>query len=120
MDDDLDTPGALAGIFELVTAAHVAADDGDDRGAAVLARSAAVLAGALGLGLRSGSSDVDDAAADLVSRRDEARGRRDFVLADELRDQLVALGWSVEDTPNGTAIRRFGALDGETDGSNGD
>ena len=30
MDDDLDTPGALATIFELVTAAHSAADSGDE------------------------------------------------------------------------------------------
>ena len=34
MDDDLDTPGALADIFELVTAAHTAADALDETGAA--------------------------------------------------------------------------------------
>jgi cysteinyl-tRNA synthetase len=41
-----------------------------------------------------------------VVDRDEARGARDFARADALRDELVALGWTVEDTPDGTAIRR--------------
>ena len=60
MDDDLDTPGALAGIFELVTAAHSAADAGDEDEGGRLAHTAAVLAAALGLSLR---------AADMRGRR---------------------------------------------------
>jgi cysteinyl-tRNA synthetase len=106
MDDDLDTPGALAGIFELVSAANSAADAGDDAHAARLARTAAVLAAALGLPLRAEVGEVDEAASRLVAERDEARAARDFARADVLRDELVALGWTVEDTPGGTAIRR--------------
>ena len=41
-----------------------------------------------------------------MAERDEARRARDFARADALRDELVALGWTVEDTPSGTAIRR--------------
>ena len=44
--------------------------------------------------------------AELVRRRDEARASRDFAAADALRDELVALGWVVEDTPGGTKIHR--------------
>jgi len=73
MDDDLDTPGALAGIFELVTASHTAADAGEGDRAQVLARTAAVLAGALGLGLVGEAAEVDDATARLVAERDSAR-----------------------------------------------
>ena len=89
-----------------MTAAHSAADAGDDAGAALSARTAAVLAAALGLSLRGESADVDEAAAALVAARDEARSARDFARADALRDELVALGWTVEDTPSGAAIRR--------------
>jgi cysteinyl-tRNA synthetase len=106
MDDDLNTPGALAGIFELVTAAHSAADAGDEGRAQGLARTAAVLAAALGLDLRGEAATIDEASAALVAARDEARAARDFARADALRDELTALGWTVEDTPAGTAIRR--------------
>ena len=106
MDDDLDTPGALAGIFDLVSAAHSAADAGAEAEAARLARTAAVLVGALGVPLRGESDEVDEESARLVAARDEARQSRDFARADALRDQLAALGWTVQDTPSGTAIHR--------------
>jgi len=106
MDNDLDTPGALAGIFELVSGAHTAADAGVEVEGGRLARSAAVLAAALGLSLRAADAEVDDESRRLVAERDEARRARDFARADALRDGLVARGWTVEDTPSGTAIRR--------------
>jgi len=106
MDDDLDTPGALAGIFELVTAAHSAADVGDEDEGGRLAHTAAVLAAALGLSLRAADVEVDEESARLVAARDEARRARDYARADALRDELVARGWTVEDTASGTAIRR--------------
>jgi len=106
MDDDLDTPGALAGIFELVTAAHSAADVGDEDEGGRLAHTAAVLAAALGLSLRAADVEVDEESARLVAARDEARRAGDYARADALRDELVARGWTVEDTASGTAIRR--------------
>jgi cysteinyl-tRNA synthetase len=106
MDNDLDTPGAVATIFELVTAAHSAADSGDEAEGGRLAHTAAVLSAALGLTLRAADTEVDEESARLVAERDEARRVRDFGRADALRNELVARGWTVEDTPNGTAIRR--------------
>jgi cysteinyl-tRNA synthetase len=106
MDDDMDTPGALAGIFELVTAANSAADAEDIAEGQRLAGTAAVLLAALGVPLRAADSEVDDESARLVAERDDARAAKDFARADALRDELVAGGWTVEDTPNGTAIRR--------------
>jgi cysteinyl-tRNA synthetase len=106
MDNDLDTAGALAGIFELVSAAHSAADAGEQERAEVLARTAAVLLAALGVSLRGDAGEVDEASAQLVAQRDEARQAKDYARADALRDELVALGWTVEDTPAGTAVHR--------------
>jgi len=65
-----------------------------------------VLLAALGVSLRDESGEADEASALLVAARDEARRAKDFARADALRDELVALGWTVEDTPSGTAIRR--------------
>jgi cysteinyl-tRNA synthetase len=64
------------------------------------------LAGALGLSLRNETDEVDADTAALIMQRDEARAARDFARADALRDELTALGWTVEDTASGTAVRR--------------
>jgi cysteinyl-tRNA synthetase len=105
MDDDLDTVGALSDLFDLVRRANAAAD-AEDPGAPSLARTAAVLFGALGLALRAGEEPVDPEAARLVAERDGARAARDWPRADALRDQLTALGWVVEDGPHGTVLHR--------------
>ena len=107
MDDDLDTAGALAVVFDLARSANGAADAGNDAVAARAARTASLLAGALGLALRAGDGDeVDEAAADLVRRRDAARAAREWAEADALRAELEAAGWLVEDSAGGTRIRR--------------
>jgi hypothetical protein len=42
----------------------------------------------------------------LVERRDEARARRDWALADALREELVKLGYHLSDTPRGPDLHR--------------
>ncbi|HEY63991.1 MAG TPA: cysteinyl-tRNA synthetase [Caldilineae bacterium] len=41
---------------------------------------------------------------DLVRKREEARARKDWCTADALRDQILALGWRVLDTPRGPRL----------------
>jgi len=107
MDDDLDTPGALATLFDLARLANAAADAGDDVVARRAARTLATLAGALGLPLHRGEgTEVDPVTADLVLRRDRARERRDWVEADAVRAELESAGWLVEDAAGGTRVRR--------------
>jgi cysteinyl-tRNA synthetase len=107
MDDDLDTPGALATVFELVRQANSARDAGNEAEGRRKAETVAVLCGALGLALRPGPDVVvDDESADLARRRDQARAEKDWALADALRSELESAGWVVEDGPEGTRIRR--------------
>ncbi|HEX3948110.1 MAG TPA: cysteine--tRNA ligase, partial [Acidimicrobiales bacterium] len=109
MDDDLDTPAALAGIFDLVSRANATADaEGGTGGtSARMAETVAVLCAALGLPLRgSAGTELDDETRRLVAERDEARVARDWSRADELRDALTARGWVVEDGSTGTVVRR--------------
>jgi cysteinyl-tRNA synthetase len=106
MDDDLDTPGALAGLFDAANRAHALGDAGDaDAGA--LATTVALLCAVLGLALGGKATiELDDETQRLVDDRDAARAGGDYAAADAIREQLVARGWTVEDGPTGTLLRR--------------
>ena len=111
LDDDLNTPQALA---ELARIAGEARRAGDDE---ARARAKGELLGAgLALGLLQqdpaqwfggGGDDGDDARVQaLVDERAAAKKARDFARADAIRDQLAAEGVLLEDTPAGVRWRR--------------
>ena len=104
MDNDLDTPNAMAHIFDTVRRANTAIDASE---AAAGALTAAVheMCGALGLQLGSSGEVADDAQA-LAKALDAARAAKDFAKADALRAELQSLGYVVETTKAGTALRR--------------
>jgi cysteinyl-tRNA synthetase len=106
MDDDLNTPVAVAELFEALSQANSLADDNKPDEARDLAVAIAVHFAAMGLALDGAGDDIDPESAALVSARDAARAERDWAKADQLRDELVALGWVVEDAATGTKIRR--------------
>ncbi len=105
MDDDFGTPGAVAAIFEAVSAANQAIDDLESARAATLVRSVVELAGVLGLTVET-AVDIDQEIDALVARRDAARLTRDFAAADRIRDELSARGVVLEDTAGGTVWHR--------------
>jgi cysteinyl-tRNA synthetase len=107
MNDDMDTPAAVACIFDLAKRANALADDGDIEAGRRLALTAAVLCGALGIELRGGTDDEpDEEAGALAAQRDEARAAGDFTRADFLRDAIRERGWEVEDSSEGTRLHR--------------
>jgi cysteinyl-tRNA synthetase len=103
MNDDFNTPEALAALFGLSGAlrADGITPEALVRGAAELK----ALAGALGLrGPRRGA--LDEARIDqLIAERTEARRQRDFARADEIRAQVEQLGAVLEDRATGTVWR---------------
>jgi len=107
MDDDVNTPQALGALFDF---GRVLAETRDRGSAATPAFVAGVdelvrLARVLGLFARSASVDgPPPEVGQLVAARVEARARRDFKRADELRDEIARLGWLVEDTPAGSRL----------------
>ncbi len=105
MDNDLDTPAAMALVFDTVRRANIATDSGKD--AAVPAMRAAVieLLESLGLSLSSGDDNDDDIIA-KGRALDEARAAKDFATADAIRIELQGLGYLVETFKEGTRIRR--------------
>jgi len=104
MDDDLDTPGATALMFETVRRGNAALDAGSDDAGALVA-AVYEMCTAFGLVLNAGGEVPADAAA-TAAALDAARAAKDFAAADALRAELQADGWTVETTKAGTTLRR--------------
>ena len=109
MDDDMNTPRALAALFDLAREINRARDEGANITAAQT--ELAALAAALGLELRD-EADAANAAVSaapfidlLVSARADLRADRQFAHADRIRDGLSQLGVTLEDAPGGTEWR---------------
>jgi cysteinyl-tRNA synthetase len=97
---DFNTPAALAAMFDWIREAN---RRGSGVGSGDLLAMLTVL-GLEGVEPRRGAVDVDGHAAELLERREQARQSREFALADELRDELRALGWEIRDGPGGPEL----------------
>lgn len=96
LNDDLNTPGALGGIF---TGLKEATKFTGQEAAAALAGLNRMLR-ALGITLPEISKDTTDIPADiqhLADTRWAARTNKDWATSDKLRDELVAKGWTMKD-----------------------
>jgi cysteinyl-tRNA synthetase len=107
MNDDLAVPLGLAFISESMRIGNSAGDDKK-----ILAKTAGEIRGALSIlgcdpkDAAFASSKSNDLAMDgliklALEQREAARVRKDFAAADQIRDQIAALGVTVEDTSNG-------------------
>jgi cysteinyl-tRNA synthetase len=130
MDDDFNTAGALAALFELARVSNVFLNEharlsSADRGAlGRVADELDELALVLGVHLAEGESapypaevvelareragysgdDVVAAVDALLAARAAARAEKDWATADAIRDGLAALGLGIEDTPQGARV----------------
>jgi cysteinyl-tRNA synthetase len=95
LDDDLNTPKALAVVWKLVDGDYPAAD----KGATLLWMDQV-----LGLDLDKYVAkpvEMPEAVRELMTKRQTARESKDWTESDNLRNQIEELGWSVEDSKDG-------------------
>ena len=109
MDDDFNTAGGLAAIYDLVRAINTARDAGV--GGQPFAEAQATFRARIDvLGLRLETTRVEGQSIApfvelLLSTRQDLRKAKQWALADKIRDELKALGVSVEDTAEGSTWR---------------
>jgi cysteinyl-tRNA synthetase len=103
MDDDFDTPRAVAVLFDLVRQINTGRDAGLD--VSDLQKLLVKLAGVLGFGLPAAPTDAGEAGPFidlLIELRKRLRSEKQYTLADEIRHSLEKLGVQLEDTPSST------------------
>ena len=123
LEDDFNTPSAIAVLFDIVKDANRALESGQSATAHHLANELKNLAGRLGLlyqdpgvvlGAGGASSDVSGPAADaqsavienLIQQRRQAREEKDYQTSDKVRAKLEEMGVIVEDRPDGSTFWR--------------
>jgi cysteinyl-tRNA synthetase len=107
MNDDFNTPQALAVLFDL-------ANEANRTRAELLVRQLRALGGTLGLLQRDATAFLQSAPASLsveeikrlIAARDKARAAKDYPESDRIRKQLADADVVLEDSPGGTTWRR--------------
>ncbi len=107
MDDDLNTAGALAALFQFthrinkIMDRHGLGKSGKEK----VLDSLKAVDSVLGI-MRFETLEVDDAVKTLIQQREKARKSRDWATADQLREKIRQLGIEIVDTKNGAIWRR--------------
>jgi cysteinyl-tRNA synthetase len=106
MDDDLNTAGALAALFEFVREANtLLSSDPCSADAAVALDALREMGGVLGLLTRQETGIPDEVRA-LADARAAARAAKNWAESDRLRNELARMGYLVEDTREGQTVRK--------------
>jgi cysteinyl-tRNA synthetase len=105
MDSDLNTSGALAAVFDLMTwqrkQSALCADTKGD-----LQIIIAIIRHTFGCFEPEEENAIPDSALALAKKRDAVRAEKNFAESDRIRDELMAMGYDVRDTEQGTELRR--------------
>jgi cysteinyl-tRNA synthetase len=108
MDDDLNTADAIGVLFDFARAANTFVTE--PRGRAAIEAGYTLfseLTGVLGLLIREKTDAFPAEATELLNERQAARKAKNFARADEIRDALKDMGFTVEDTANGPKLKKI-------------
>ena len=108
MDDDLNTADALGAMFDYARAVNTFVTEPRSREA--LDRAAKLfddMTNVLGILQHSKSEEFPKEAVALLNERAEARKARNWARADQIREELKAMGFAVEDSKEGAKLKRL-------------
>lgn len=108
--DDLNTPNAISALCQLAKKA-AETKSSEDKGQFYAAAKTLNIAQQipdrwLGYGVACDSVD-ENQINDLLQERKDARANKDYARGDEIRDELLAMGIAIEDTPNGAVWKKI-------------
>ena len=110
MDDDLNTADAISVVFELITSINTAVKDGSTKEFAQksldLLMELTTVLGLLQQDPQEEDAEIEPEIQALIDERQAARKEKNFARADEIRDQLKAMGITLKDTPQGVQVIR--------------
>ena len=107
MEDDINTADALASIFDLVKEMNRFLDVNKSQETIKAAYDLFMeLTSVLGI-IQKKEKQIDHEVEGLIEKRQKARKDKNWVLADEIRDQLNNKGITIEDTPQGVKWKRI-------------
>ncbi|WP_100065613.1 cysteine--tRNA ligase [Miniphocaeibacter massiliensis] len=103
MDDDLNTADAISSIYELVKFSNSNVDENSSKELAEIAYNALIkLANVIGILYKENKEEsLDEQVEKLIKERQQVRKDKNFQRADEIRDELKAMGITLKDTRDG-------------------
>ena len=106
MDDDLNTPDALAALFDFVREINTLAPQSSRAALETAADAFDALTGVLGILYNRKKDEIPADILALVDERAAAKKAKDWARADAIRAELTEKGYVVEDTPKGPKVSR--------------
>ncbi len=107
MDDDLNTVNALAAIFDFVRDINTHAKNSSKAACEKALNVFSELTGVLGIVQNSEKDEIPKEILELVEERTQAKSEKNWAKADEIREKLTQLGYTVEDTKQGAKVSKI-------------
>ena len=107
MDDDLNTPDALAAVFDLVKEINTLSAASSKKALEAAAAAFDEITGVLGLMYNRKKDEVPAEVTELVEQRAAAKKAKDWATADAIRARLTEMGWAVKDTAQGPQLSKL-------------
>ena len=107
MEDDFNTADAVSAVFELVKYANTNVDEKSSAGLVEsIYEMMKDLMDVLGVDLKAKEDDLDAHVQEMIEKRQQARKDKNFALADQIRDELLAEGIQLLDTREGVKWKK--------------
>ena len=107
MDDDLNTADAIGVLFDLSHTINTFVSQPRDKASLDAAKKLFdSLTGVLGLCQKKEQEEIPQEALDLLEQRQAARKEKNYKLADSIREQLKEMGYSIEDSAQGSKLKK--------------